>query len=257
MLYRGTIVDALRLGHKRLRPRRPGYFMGLVGTNLASPSTLISRWKLNPGGGAIVDPHFTDEGPSGNSVDGSGTFNISSSVPTQISGSQSTSLILDGSQYLAISSNTNFPTGNHTIGLCGWVYFTNSASAAEIIQGHYTDAVGGNKAYILYRTAGGKLACEFGSGTGSAVGSTTLAATTWYHVTGIYSGSTNKVYVNGTEDGTATYSAANLTNNRQTIGSVYDISPAYVAKMTGRVADHRIYSALSTTALTSIAAGTG
>lgn len=135
------------------------------------------------------------------------------------------SLKFDGSTgYAKNTSFVNQPQGNKPVSMSAWVKFTNSASAIEIVSFFGKD--GSNQAYFLYRSATGKAVSEFGSGTGSTAGTTTLAAGIWYWLCGVYNGATNSIYVNGIREGTpATYSAANFANTEHVVGAYHATTP--------------------------------
>ncbi|RMG90192.1 MAG: LamG domain-containing protein, partial [Chloroflexi bacterium] len=66
--------------------------------------------------------------------------------------------------------------------------------------------IGKNNAYALNITATGKVQFQRWSGTtsGTVDSTTTLSADTWYHIAATYDGTTTKIYINGSEDKSAT-----------------------------------------------------
>ncbi|RMH17335.1 MAG: LamG domain-containing protein [Gammaproteobacteria bacterium] len=66
--------------------------------------------------------------------------------------------------------------------------------------------IGKNNAYALNITATGAVQFQRWSGTtsGTVDSTTTLSAYTWYHIAATYDGTTTKIYINGSEDKSAT-----------------------------------------------------
>jgi hypothetical protein len=136
-----------------------------------------------------------------NNLETVGNAQISTSVKKFGTGS----LAFDGTgDWLAIPSNQNisFGTGNFTIE--AWVYVPSTASINPIICiGDDLNATG----VLFYITNGAKLAV-FGGNASIVAGTTNVSTNTWHHVAWVRSGSTNKIYLNGTSQGTATNSVA-------------------------------------------------
>ena len=85
--------------------------------------------------------------------------------------------------------------------IAAWVYFDNAAAATEQINAKQNGAGAANIAWSLYRTAAGVLSLTVSNGVASETVSTTatLAANTWYHVSGVVdiANTLKYVYING------------------------------------------------------------
>lgn len=92
--------------------------------------------------------------------------------------------------------------------------------------------------------SGGKLAfTKIANGVATATGATTLAAGTTYHVAATYDGATLRVYVNGTQDGTAATSGtlgASTTDLR--IGARRNTSPITTDFFSGVIDEVAVYN---------------
>jgi len=116
--------------------------------------------------------------------------------------------------------------------------------------------------YILGITAAGKLAADYeqyGGGQNYPVtGSTTLALNTWYNVAATYDGTAWKLYVNGTQDGTATVPADPRYDSIQNaaIGSALNSTGVSSGGFNGLIDDARIYNrALSASEVVALTGG--
>jgi len=116
--------------------------------------------------------------------------------------------------------------------------------------------------YILGITAAGKLAADYeqyGGGQNYPVtGSTTLSLNTWYNVAATYDGVAWKLYVNGTQDGTATVPADPRYDSIQNaaIGSALNSTGVSSGGFDGLIDDARIYNrALSASEVVALTGG--
>lgn len=132
------------------------------------------------------------------------------------------------SQYLRKASFTGFPTGNSSFSIVFW-YKPESFDATAAFT-HMTGADGAHTCHLAYSLLSGgnnKLLAEFGSGTGAITSGTNFSTGTLYHIAFVYNGTTHKMYVNGVEDATTSYSSANLTAGAIAIGAFHDGSGYY------------------------------
>lgn len=191
-----------------------GYGDTSITTNGSSTSTWNSAYK-----GVWHLPTVT--GGADTVLDS--TVNAANGTPNN-SPTNTTGIIDGAGAFVGASSQfisdgfTSQPSGNSPVTQEAWVKFTNSASVLELVSFFGTDGPAGTKgANFLYRSAAGKAVSEFGSGDGGATGTTTLAAGTFYHIAGVYDGATNKIYVNGAQEASVSFSTANFTGNRHRI----------------------------------------
>ena len=155
----------------------------------------------------------------------------------QISTAQSkwggSSMAFDGTgDYLQLPKNdlTSFQTGDFTIEC--WLYL----NANNIIQGIFSTGAYPSNQGTFRITTGGKLNFYVDNGgTVNLTGSTTVSTSTWHHVAVTRSGSTIRLFLNGTVDGSATSSA-----------SITGIDPVFVGReqttntLNGYIQDLRI-----------------
>jgi concanavalin A-like lectin/glucanase superfamily protein len=120
-----------------------------------------------------------------------------------LSFSNASAVTLNGTtQY--IDDPTPATTSNVAFTTCAWAKFSALSGADTLVSETGTNS----SAFILRRDSGGKFAFLMtGSDVASptiyqTLGTTTVATGSWYHVCGVYSGSTGTLYVNGTAEGT-------------------------------------------------------
>ncbi|MFA5132768.1 MAG: LamG domain-containing protein [Candidatus Paceibacterota bacterium] len=143
--------------------------------------------------------------------------------------------------YVYTVSFNGQPTGNVPVTVEAWI------KPAEFTRQHNFVCLGHDSAmataYGLYTTTDGKVAVGFSSWLGEAVGNTSLETGLWYHIIGVYNGSTNKVYVNGLLDKTVNYSSGNISAGRMYVGvwCNYEASIKTV-QFNGSIDEVRIYN---------------
>ena len=183
--------------------------IGGVGSTDITPISkkLIAHYKFDEGYGSTA--HDTVGANHG-------TFGTGSSAPTWTqNGKVGKALSFDGNDYLSIS---DFDINSNQLSLSGWVYFTNKnaslynnlvVKASEYV--FYLPGSNNNFAFYIY----GQTDCL------TTDSYTQLTNNTWYHFTGVYNGSTKKIYLNGKEITSQDCSAGTLddTSNPIYIGS--------------------------------------
>lgn len=172
------------------------------------------------------------------------TANANTGVPTngpaQTSGKISGSLSFAGVNSYVIDGFTNQPQGNVAVTLSAWVKFNNVAGGLELVSFFGTDSAVNKSGYYLYRNGAGNAVVEFGSGLGGATGVTVLAPGIWYFLAGVYDGVTNKVYVNGVQEGSVLFGAANFSGNTHTIGCYIQVGPVPALFLAGQGDEARV-----------------
>jgi hypothetical protein len=110
------------------------------------------------------------------------------------------SLALDGTgDYVTINSNVDFAygTGDFTIEM--WVYRV--GSVVQILFDQRTSSAT-TYAPVLFINVNSQLSYTDGEGATKIVGTTTIAANTWSHVTVAKAGTSTKIFLNGVQEGT-------------------------------------------------------
>ena len=178
-----------------------------------------------------------------NDLETVGNAQVSTSVKKYGTGS----LSFNGtSDYLTGQLNTvnNFGSGNFTVE--GWIY-PNSVSTNQWI---YTTENNASYSFAVYISSSGKLSTRLSS-TGSSItttinGTTTLATGTWYYAAIVRNGTTVTIYLNGTSDGSGTFSGAVYpTGNNFGIGAAVQYPSATVLFYNGYIDDLRITNGLA------------
>lgn len=186
---------------------------------------------------------FTDTGPLAKTV----TANASAQIATAQSVFGGASGRFGGADWISIPAYTGvqFDAGDFTVE--GRIRFDNTAAATEFICGNY-DASGTNASctFSMYRTAAGKLTATGFNGSSQVaplVSTTTLAAGTWYAFAYVRQGSNFYLFINGTQEATATSATTlNVSTNTFSIGRGGAFASSY---MTGYVDEFRITKAIA------------
>ena len=149
----------------------------------------------------------------------------------------------DGSgDYINASSNSDFTFGTGDFTIEGWVYpVTNNANKTV-----FSTNWGANGSIMItfsHPSAGG--AGKFGffdntssSGSPKVTTSNAYSVNNWYHIAFVRNGTSHKFYINGIEDGSATYSASDLTRDVFIFGAVYTNG---TETFDGYMSDVRVY----------------
>ena len=173
-------------------------------------------------------------GPSSTTVNNLPTYNnsVSGSISNDTSGSygQYESFTFDGTDD-HISFNTTFSHTNITVN--SWVKF-NNISGEKVI---YDNRDGSTDKVILYKSSPNKFTFQVNGGTCDS--DTTALISTWYNYTATYDGSTMRVYINGVEDNTQSYSSTvDITTKNVTIGA----TSAITVPMNGDIGPVLVYN---------------
>jgi hypothetical protein len=192
-----------------------------TGSSINAPAINTTLASLSPSFAGATDPYFSSVGLllHMDGANNSTTFTDSSAnahtvtvfADAKISTAQSkfggASGVFDGTgDYLRppATSTLAFGTGEFTVEC--WVYFT-TLTGAQVMVSYGTTSV------LLLKNASHKFVATANSS--SITGTTTAVVNTWYHVAMCRTGTTVRMFVNGTEEGTAlTGSTTNFTLNQ-------------------------------------------
>jgi len=191
---------------------------------------LVGYWKM-------------DESSWGSVVDSSGNGNTGTKYgdATVAAGKFGNGGIFDGSgDYVEKTSPVSQPTGNSPTTISAWIKIDSGGiSELKIVSFFGTDS-GGPSGYGIAVNSSYKAVAAGPSNTGLVTGNTTLNVNQWYFVTGVYNGTTNKIYVNGAEDGSVNYSSMNFSSGVMRVGAWASYNSTYNWK--GGLDDVRIYN---------------
>ena len=222
-------------------PSTPSYYTGYIsnlrlvkGTAVYDPSltTLtVPTAPVSAISGTSLLCNFTNAGiydaAMMNDIETVGDAKIST-TQSKFGGS---SMYFDGNDNLSVPLNTtlmNIGTGDFTIE--GWVYHLDS----NTYSGYY---YGGTNGLVLRRTDANKLEISHDGVASIIVSTTSIPSNQWVFVTGTRSGSTVRIFINGTVAGTATYATSIVGTSAATIGSIINVAGYY---MNGYIDDLRI-----------------
>ncbi len=151
-----------------------------------------------------------------NAVNGTGVNGPASLGAGQIDGA--VALTGSSSQYIDAGSSA-MPTSPITVS--AWINpssITNATQQQVVSKGYD----GSNTQWEMY-VAGGANVVRFDTFNGSVIGVasiSTISNGNWYHITGVYDGTTYRLYFNGTQNNTAVAAAPTATTNLTEIGAV-------------------------------------
>ena len=167
--------------------------------------------------------HFTDTSSSQHVITRNGNV-IHKSDQTK---NGATSIYFDGSgDSLTVPDSTDFTVGSNDFTIEAYVRRTSQGSDEWFfVQSDGTTAntsiglhIGSSSSGYANRPS---LRYTEGSTGNELQGTTTLAANTWYHIAGVRQGNTVRIYVNGTQEATASYSGTvNDSSGPVVIGAV-------------------------------------
>jgi hypothetical protein len=194
------------------------------------PTTGTTWYDLGPGGG------------SGSLYNGT-TFNSSNGG----------SIAFDGTNDFGSFPTGNLPSGNSEISFNCWIKWNGTYSTiyGDFIIGYGNDQ-GPNLVPLIIIRATNKASLEFGSGSGVVNSSTSITSGSWVNISATYDKSFNKIYINGSLDGTTAYSSASiqLSGSNGTnggIGTIFSVygnlsTPARYGAFNGNVSLVQIYN---------------
>lgn len=173
---------------------------------ISTAGGIISEWGFRSSSGLLTDEQ------SLNTLTNVGTVTYSASIPSPLA-SELGSAVFNGSNNLEIADASHVQldvTGNITI-CCRFKVTSFATSRGIVCKGDGAAARG----YYLYLSSGAKARFELssdGTATSTAEGGTTIAVNTWYSLAATYNGSTISVYLNGSLDGSTSYSSGIYNN---------------------------------------------
>ena len=222
--------------------------VGYEGFDYSQTIVATSEWSLPITFSAYVDQYAANTivlvpmtGTAGSQpVDTTGDTITQSGSGAPISSAQSkfsgTSAQFSGGNFIYVSKSADL-TGDFTVE--AWIYPTNITTG--IIWGSYTSTAGGTD--TLFWMTGGTL--TYGGNGFTIVSGGAPTINQWNHVALTRSGTTHKIFINGTQTGSGTsavVSPGNLTN-KWGIGG-YESSPGYYT-FQGYMNDFRITKGIS------------
>ncbi len=161
---------------------------------------------------------------------GSGAAFLPTGALTQIGGSTSlqrgtlgrvlppagNDLTFDGvQQYVAVPNSPSLNVASQ-VTVEAWVRPDSLSSPEMGIAGAWDDVSGNNRTYLLWILNGkaSLYVAHPGGGFANVNGVTALQVGTWYHIAGTFGGTSLKIYVNGTLEGTTSSPGAIATNSQ-------------------------------------------
>jgi hypothetical protein len=170
--------------------------------------------------GSNASTTFTDSSSAARSVTANGNAQIST-AQSKYGGS---SLYVDGVGDSASCTGVSFGTGDFTVE--GFVRVTTPSSALPLIDTRPGDLA--TTGFIFYVRSTQKLAFGTGSPFVATEGTTTVSANTWHHIALTRSGTTVRLFLNGTLEASVTNSAT-LSNTSWQIGHQHNRSGTFSA----------------------------
>ena len=152
------------------------------------------------------------------------------------------SIYFDGSgDYISASDSSNFSFGNKDFTWEGWVYLTSYHATVSAIIHLKNDTALATSVLVLEIGSAGQLQLSTGTALITTGASADLSLNTWHHVAVSRTGSTLKIWLNGSQH-------ASVTNSTSYSGSVIQIGAwrygGYDYSITGYLQDVRITKGL-------------
>lgn len=217
---------------------------------LASPGTdsMLGYWKFD---GNASDS--SGDGCDGGTLNGGAQYNASNRAPTQFLSSQSIEFFNNNNCYINNFSNIGHLEPTSALTFAIWVYLKASPTQSAVIGGNYQlgtdqgfrfqlDNLGSS---VYFEIGDGTL--PSGSGPHAPFSLSLLTPGTWHHLAGTWDGSTIRIYLDGTNVGSQSYT-----------GPVAYFPPAFEfgRGLNGMVDDARLYDrALTSSEISDLAAG--
>tara|TARA_B100000131_G_scaffold322540_3_gene376887 strand:- start:4306 stop:9003 length:4698 start_codon:yes stop_codon:yes gene_type:complete len=203
--YLNGKIDQVRIFNKPLSPGEVNSLYNETATSAAlstitNPST-VAYYKMTDA---------TDETRSYNLTASNVDFNVEGKYgfAGKFNGTNS---------YLYAANSVQQPTTNFSASV--WVYLNANSSGGYGIVGNFQSGVTPQKGWVIARSSADTKFSFWADGTansngGKVVGTTVIQTGVWYHVVGTYDGTNVKIYVNGSLENSATYSATPGTTNQ-------------------------------------------
>jgi hypothetical protein len=148
------------------------------------------------------------------------------------------SMEFDGTgDYLIMNGGENFAFGTGDFTIEFW-YYSNNTGSQQILYDARPASSNGN--YVTFYKSSSNVLELYVNNSVRATGSTSIAASTWYHVALCRSGTSTKMFLNGTQEGSTYTDSTNYLNgaNRPVIGA--DSSTLGNLPVNGYIDDLRI-----------------
>jgi len=225
--------------------------------------SFVYDWRLNGTSIAVLNMNFdvNDSAGTGKTKDYSmygnnGTLGASTAAPrwNASGGWNSTGVYLfDGGDHINMSDSSSLDLGS-PLTLSAWVYFdslagwqtimskrSDSGNCALFYFQKASDAVSPPNRFALTLRDSGSDACAY-AGTTSVISTTTAETGKWYFVTATYDGSFLRMYVNGVNENSTSYSGAIPTSNDDVLIGAGEYAQSIVDNVRGRIDEAMIFN---------------
>jgi hypothetical protein len=217
-------------------------------------NTPIAWWKLNAANSSYNTSNstwtFTDSAGSNNGT--STTLPTSALVRSDLqfeSPYSNFSLDFDGStNYL--NTNQSLDSSYTALTLSAWVNYTSLSSYTGTIFGQWIqNNFQSPGSTIICYTVSNKIQVYLGPSASSLTSTTVLSTGTWYNVILRFDGSTMKLYINGTEEASVSFTAINNSAQNLILGAYSNSGQTgYQSHLNGKLDEVAIWNTALTTA---------